>query len=80
TRVTPAQQATPAAVPAPAPAPEPKEAAAQPEAPAQIANTDEPEKKKGGAGKTVALVAAALVALGGVGYGAYQLFNSSTEV
>lgn len=80
TRVTPAQQATPAPVPAPAPTPEPEKAAAQPEAPAQIANTDEPEKKKGGAGKTVALVAAALVALGGVGYGAYQLFNSSTEV
>ncbi|OFJ55870.1 MULTISPECIES: Stk1 family PASTA domain-containing Ser/Thr kinase [unclassified Corynebacterium] len=80
TRVTPAQQATPAAVPAPAPAPEPERVAAQPEAPAQIANTDEPEKKKGGAGKTVALAAAALVALGGVGYGAYQLFNSSTEV
>lgn len=78
TRVTPAQQATPA--PVPAPAPEPKEAADQSEAPAQIANTDEPEKKKGGAGKTVALVAAAMVALGGVGYGAYQLFNSSTEV
>ncbi|WP_049190707.1 Stk1 family PASTA domain-containing Ser/Thr kinase [Corynebacterium sp. 212_CJEI] len=78
TRVTPAQQATPA--PAPVPAPEPERAAAQPEAPAQIANTDEPEKKKGGAGKTVALAAAALVALGGVGYGAYQLFNSSTEV
>lgn len=80
TRVTPAQQATPAPVPAPAPTPEPEKAAAQPEAPAQITNTDEPEKKKGGAGKTVALVAAALVALGGVGYGAYQLFNSSTEV
>ena len=71
TRVAPA--------PAPVPVPQPEESAPQSEAPAQVAATEEPEEKKS-TGKTIALVAAAMVALGGVGYGAYQIFDSSNKV
>ena len=69
--------ATPAPVPAAAPTPTPPP---QREAPAEVAAADEPEENKSSAGKTIALAAAALIALGGIGYGAYQFFESTNKV
>ncbi|MDO5030267.1 MAG: Stk1 family PASTA domain-containing Ser/Thr kinase [Corynebacterium sp.] len=88
TAVAPAQAAAPRPMPTPQPEPERQAAAqsSQPAAPAPQSGEDSADlgdnsdKPKRSTGKTVALVAAALVALGGVGYGAYQLFENATKV
>lgn len=93
TAVAPAQAAAPRPIPTPQPAPMPApqlnqeaEQAAQSislasQSEQESADSDEKsEKPKRSTGKIVALVAAALVALGGVGYGAYQVFQHATKV